>query len=104
MLDNNIAHLQVGDVKELCKLDTVCRCLVEHNDKLAVGKHRPRRVALQEVVNILGDARTVRPILTHTLPEGKEEVCGILMLKEQVNLVNKDKGVPAFRPVLGNAV
>ena len=78
----DIAHLQIGDIKELGKLDTVCGCLVEHDDKLAVGKHRPRRVALQEVVHILGDTRTVRPVLSHTLPEGKEEVGGILMLKK----------------------
>ena len=61
-------------------------------------------MALQEVVHVLRDTRAVRPILTHTLPKGKKEVSGIFMLKEQVNLVNKDKGVPAFRPVLGNAV
>ena len=100
----DIAHLQVGDVKELCKLNPIRRRLVEHDDKLAVGKHRPRRVALQEVVYILGDTSTVRPVLTHTLPEGKEEVCRVFMLKEQVNLVNENKGVPAFRPVLGDAV
>ena len=35
------------------------------------------------------DSSTVRPILTHTLPEGKEEVCRVFMLKEQINLVNK---------------
>ena len=45
----DIAHLQIGDVKELRKLDTVCGCLVQHDDELAVGKHRPRRMALQEV-------------------------------------------------------
>ena len=88
----DIAHLQVGNVKELRKLDTVCGRLIEHDNKFAVGKHRPRRVALQQVVHILGDARTVRPVLTHTLPEGKEEVCRVFMLKEQVNLVNENKG------------
>ena len=35
----DITELKVRDIKELGKLDTVCGCLVEHNDKLAVGKH-----------------------------------------------------------------
>ena len=46
----DITELKVGDIKELGKLDTVCGRLIEHNDKLAVGKHRSRRMALQEVV------------------------------------------------------
>ena len=78
--------------------------MVQHDDELAVGKHRPRRMALQEVVHVLRDARAVRPVLTHTLPEGKEEVSGILVLEQQINLVNENKRVPAFRPVLGDAV
>ncbi len=100
----DIAHLQIGNVKELRKLDTVCGRLVQHDDKFRVGKHRPRRMALQEVVHVLRDSSTVRPVLTHTLPEGKEEVCRVFVLEQQINLVNEDKGVPAFRPVLGDAV
>lgn len=46
----DIAHLKVGDVKELGKLKPVGGRLVEHNDKLAVGKHCSCRVALQKVV------------------------------------------------------
>ena len=42
----DIAHLQIGDVKELRKLNSVCGRLVQHDDELAVGKHRPRRMAL----------------------------------------------------------
>ena len=100
----DIAHLKVGNVKELRKLDAVCGRLVQHDDKFRVGKHRPRRMALQKVVHVLRDARAVRPVLTHTLPEGKEEVSGILVLEQQINLVNENKRVPAFRPVLGDAV
>ena len=100
----DIAHLKVGNVKELRKLDSVRGRLVQHDNELAVGKHRPRRMALQEVVHILCDSSTVRPILTHTLPEGKEEVGGILVLEQQINFINEDKCVPAFRPVLGDAV
>ena len=46
----DIAHLKVGDIKELGKLKSVRRCLVKHNDKFAVSKHRPCRMALQKVV------------------------------------------------------
>ena len=100
----DIAHLQIGDVKELCKLNSVRGRLVQHDDELAVGKHRPRRMALQEVIDILCDTRAVRPVLTHTLPEGKKEVGTVFVLEQQINLINENKGVPAFRPVLGDAV
>ena len=78
--------------------------MVQHDDKLAVGKHRPRRMALQEVVHVLRDACAVRPVLTHTLPEGKEEIRTVFVLEQQINLINEYKRVPAFRPVLGDAV
>ena len=61
-------------------------------------------MALQKVIDILCDSSTVRPVLTHTLPEGKEEVCRILMLKQQIDFINENKGVPAFRPVHRDAV
>ena len=65
----DIAHLKVGDIKELGKLNPVGRRLVEHNNKLGVCKHCPRCMALQEVIYILSDTRTVRTVLTHTLPK-----------------------------------
>src|SRR5699024_9137786 len=89
----DIAHLQVGDIQELGKLQSVRGRLIEHNDKLTIGKHRPCCVALEQVVHILGNARTVRPVFTHTLPEGKKEVCRVFVLKQQINLVNEDKSV-----------
>lgn len=61
-------------------------------------------MALQQVVHILGNTCAVRTILTHTLPEGKEEVCRVFVLKEQINLVNEDECVSAFRPVLCDTV
>ena len=100
----DIAHLKVGDIQQLRKLDTVCGRLVEHDNKLAVGKHRPRRMALQQVVHVLRDSSTVRPVFSYTLPEGKEEVSGVFVLEQQINLINENKGVPAFRPVHRDAV
>ena len=67
----NITELKVGDIKELGKLDTVCGRLVEHNDKLAVGKHCPCRVALQKVVHILRDTRAVRTVFSYSFPKRK---------------------------------
>ena len=61
-------------------------------------------MALQEIVHILRDACRIRSVLSDTLPQGKQEVSGILMLEQQINLVYKDEGVSAFCSVLRNAV
>ena len=100
----DITHLKVGDIKELGKLKSVRRCLVKHNDKFAVSKHRPCRMALQKVVYILRNTRTVRTVFTHTLPEGKEEVCRVFVLKEQIDFINENKGISAFGSVLRDTV
>ena len=100
----DIAELKVGDIKELGKLNTVCGRLIEHNDKFAVGKHCSCRVALQKVVHILRDACAVRTVLSYSFPERKEEVCGVFVLKEQINLINENESVSAFGSVLGNTV
>lgn len=100
----DIAHLKVGDIKELGKLNPVGRRLVEHNNKLGVCKHCPRCMALQEVIYILSDTRTVRTVLTHTLPKGKKEVCRVFVLEQQINFINEDKGISAFRSVLCDTI
>lgn len=69
----DIAHLQVGDIQELGKLQSVRGRLIEHDNKLTIGKHRPCCVALEQVVHILGNTRTVSSVFTHTLPEGKRK-------------------------------
>ena len=61
-------------------------------------------MALQKVVHILRNTRSISAVFTHTLPKGKKEVSGILVLEQQINLINKDEGISAFRPVLRNAV
>lgn len=47
---------------------------------------------------------TYLSITLYTLPKSKKEVSGILVLEQQINLINKDEGISAFRPVLRNAV
>ena len=61
-------------------------------------------MALQKVIHILCDTGTVRTIFTHTLPEGKEEVCRVFMLEQQIDFINENERVPAFGSVLRNAV
>ena len=61
-------------------------------------------MALQKVVHILRNTRTVRTVFTHTLPEGKEEVCRVFVLKEQIDFINKNKGISAFGSVLSDTV
>ena len=61
-------------------------------------------MALQKVVHILGNTCAVLPVFPHTLPKGKEEVSGILVLEQQINLINEDECVSAFRSVLRDTV
>ena len=61
-------------------------------------------MALQKVVHILRNTCTVRTVFTHTLPEGKEEVCRVFMLKEQIDFINENKGISAFGSVLCDTV
>ena len=100
----DIAHLKVGDIQKLSKFYPVGRRLIEHNDKLAVCKHCPRRMALQKVVHVLGDTCTISTVFTHTLPEGKKEVRRVFMLEQQINLVNENERVSAFGSVLRDTV
>ena len=61
-------------------------------------------MALQEVIYILGNTRTVRTVLTHTFPEGKQEVGRVFVLKEQINLINENESISAFGSVLRDTV
>ena len=91
-LDKAAAGLHIGDVGELVVRDIqqpgqfrpVRRRLVEHDEELAVGQHGPGGVGLEQVVHILCDAGAAGPILTDTFPEGEQEVCAVLVLKQQV--------------------
>ena len=61
-------------------------------------------MALQKVIHILRNTRSISAVFTHTLPKGKKEVCTVFVLEQKIDFINKDKGVSAFRPVLRNAV
>ena len=61
-------------------------------------------MALQKVIHILRNTGTERTVLTDAFPQGKQEVCRILMLEQKIDFVNDDKGVFALGTVGGNAV
>jgi len=61
-------------------------------------------MALEQIVYILSDTGTVCSVLTNALPEGKQEVCGILVLEQQIYLINDDICADAFFTVAGYTV
>jgi len=100
----DVGKLKVGNVQKLGKLNPVGAGLVEHNDKLRVCQHSAGCMALQEIVHILRDTGTKSAILSDTLPERKQEAGTVFMLEQEIDLINDDKGVFAFSPVLCDAV
>ena len=95
----DIGELKIRDVQQLCKLDAVCRRLVQHDDELGIGQHGPRCVRLQQVIHVLSDAGTVCAVLSDTLPELEQELGGIFMHEQQIDLVDEDEGLSAFHTV-----
>ena len=61
-------------------------------------------MALQQIFHVLSDTRNESTVLTHTLPQGKEEVRGIFVLEQQIYFVDKDIGLSSLRLVLGDTV
>ena len=61
-------------------------------------------MALQKVLDILRNARNKRTVLTDTLSQGKEKVCGVIMLVKEIDFINEDIGLSAPRLVCGNSI
>ena len=61
-------------------------------------------MGLEEVVHILCDAGAAGPVFADTFPEGEQEVCAVLVLKQQVNFVDVDPGISSLLPVADDAV
>ncbi len=99
-----IRQLQVRDVQELRELGPVRRRLVQHDDELGVTEHRPRRVRLQEVEDVLCDPRAVGAVLPDPLPELEQELRGILVNEEEVDLIDEDECLLPLLPVPGDPV
>ena len=59
---------------------------------------------LEQVFDILADPRSASLILSHTLPEGEQEIGTVLMLEQQIDLVDIDPGVALQPAVTDDAV
>ena len=107
-LDKAAAGLHIGDVGELVVRDIqqsrqfrpIRRRLIEHDKELTVCQHGAGGVGLQEVAHILRNAGAAGAVFADTLPEGKQEVCTVLMLEQQIYLVDVD---PCISPLLAVA-
>ena len=91
-LDESSASIHVGDVRELVvrnvqqprQLHPICRRLVEHDEELAVRQHGAGRVGLEQILDVLANPGPAGSVLSHTLPQGEEEIGAVLMLEQQV--------------------
>ena len=61
-------------------------------------------MGLQQVVDVLRQPRAAGPVFAHPLPEGKQEVCAVLMLEQQVNFVDVEPCIFAELAVSDDAV
>lgn len=53
-------------------------------------------MALEQVIDVLSDTCRKCAVLTDTFPKCKEEVCGILVLEQEVDFINKDESCLTF--------
>ena len=59
---------------------------------------------LEQVFDILADPRSASLILSHTLPQGEQEIGAVFMLEQQIDLVDIDPGIPLQPAVADDAV
>ena len=80
----NVGKLVVRNIEQPRQLDSVRTRLIEHEQKLAVRQHRSGSMGLQQIVDVLRQARAAGPIFAHPLPEREQEIGAVLVLKQQV--------------------
>ena len=100
----NIRKLIVRNIEQPRQLDSVRARLIEHEQKLAVRQHRAGSMGLQQIVDVLRQPRAAGPVFAHSFPEGKQEVCAVLMLEQQVNFVDVEPCILAELAVADDAV
>ena len=61
-------------------------------------------MALKKIIHILCNTSCISTVLANTLPKSKKKVCTILVLKQQIYLINKDKSILALGTICCNAV
>ena len=110
----DIIHLRVGSSQQAGQFLTVGCRLIEHQQKLAVGKHHARRIGQKALFHILRDAGQCGPVFSKSLPALIQELAAVtaditaashaVVGKEQVNLINVDMSELSLSPVSDNAV
>ena len=61
-------------------------------------------MGLEQIVHVLSEAGTAGPVLSDTLPEGKQEISAVFVLEKKVDFIDIDPGVPAQCPVADDPV
>lgn len=84
----NVGKLVVRNIEQPRQLDPVRTRLIEHEQEFAVRQHRSGSMGLQKVVDVLRQPCAAGPVFAHPLPEGKQEIGAVLVLKQQVDFVN----------------
>ena len=100
----DVPHLGRGDVEEPGQFRPVCGRLVQQDQKLAVGKHKPCCVRAQALLHILSGTSHGCGVFPKAFPAFIEELRGVEILKKEVDFVNKDPGVLPGQAVRRNAV
>ncbi len=80
----DVGELVVRDVQQPRQLRPVGGRLVQHDQELAVGQHGPGGVGLEQIVHVLSEAGTAGPVLSDTLPQGKQEIRAVFVLEKKV--------------------
>ena len=84
----NVGKLVVRNIEQPRQLDPIRTRLIEHEQKFTVCKHGSCCVGLQQIVDILRQARAAGPIFAHPLPEREQEIGAVLVLEQQIDFVN----------------
>ena len=100
----DVSQLGVRDVQQLGQLLPVGGALVEHDQKLRVGKHQAGRVGTQQFIHILRHAGDQAVVLPDALPELVEEIGAVLVPEQDIKLITEDPGTVSPLPVLDHTV
>ena len=99
-----MSHLFLRDIQQTGQLLPVACRLIQHDNELGVGQHGAGLNGVQKILHVLRDGGGVGVALAELPPRGVEKGGGKLVLKHDVELVDKDVGALAFLPIQGDAV
>ena len=93
-----------GEVEEPRQLRLVGFGLIQHHQQLRVGQHHTALVVIQQIVHVLGDGGGLNVALAEHPPGVGDELAGLVLLQEHMELVQEHMGTDAVPPVPGSAV